>query len=462
MPDLQSDALVFFGATGDLAYKQIFPAIQGLIRDEGLDVPIIGVAKSGWNLDQLKARARDSLGHHGGVDEEAFKKMSDLLHYVDGDYADASTFTQVRKELANAKQPLHYLAIPPSMFGVAAEGLVKSGCGDNARLVVEKPFGHDLASAGELNRILHRYFSEDRIFRIDHYLGKEAVQNILYTRFANPIFEPIWNRIFVRSIQITMAEQFGVQDRGHFYDEAGAIRDVVQNHMLQVLANLMMDPPTGEDHEAVRDAKATLLKAIRPLTPESVVRGQYNGYRAVPGVAAGSTVETFVAVKLSIDTWRWAGVPVYIRAGKELPVTATEVVVEFRRPPRETFGEIVPTTSSHMRMRVSPDISIALGVRVKLPGERMVGNDVELILQRQAAADEPPYQRLLSDAMRGVGELFGRQDVVEAQWRIVEPILGNVTPLYIYQPGTWGPDETSQLIARDGPWFNPRVEEEKK
>jgi len=462
MPDLQSDALVFFGATGDLAYKQIFPAIQGLIRDEGLDVPIIGVAKSGWNLDQLKARARDSLEHHGGVDEKVFKKMSDLLHYVDGDYADASTFTQVRKELGNAKQPLHYFAIPPSMFGVAAEGLAKSECGENARLVVEKPFGRDLASASELNRILHRYFPEDRIFRIDHYLGKEPVQNILYTRFANPIFEPIWNRTYVRSIQITMAEQFGVQDRGHFYDEAGAIRDVVQNHMLQVLANLMMDPPTGEDHEAVRDAKATLLKAIRPLTPESVVRGQYNGYRSVPGVAAGSTVETFVAVKLSIDTWRWAGVPVYIRAGKELPVTATEVVVEFRRPPRETFGEIVPTTSSHMRMRVSPDISIALGVRVKLPGERMVGNDVELILQRQAAADEPPYQRLLSDAMRGVGELFGRQDVVEAQWRIVEPILGNVTPLYIYQPGTWGPDETSQLIGRDGPWFNPRVGEEKK
>jgi glucose-6-phosphate 1-dehydrogenase len=457
MPTLQSDALVFFGATGDLAYKQIFTSIQGLIRDEGLNVPIIGVAKSGWTLDQLKARAKDSLEHHGGIDEDAFKKMLELLRYVDGDYADAGTFVRVRKELGKATQPLHYLAIPPSTFGAVAEGLAKSGCGDNARLVVEKPFGHDFDSAGELNRILHQYFPEERIFRIDHYLGKEPVQNILYTRFANPIFEPIWNRTFVRNIQITMAEKFGVQERGRFYDEAGAIRDVVQNHMLQVLANLTMDPPTGEDHEAVRDAKAGLLKAIRPLTAESVVRGQYNGYRSVPGVAAGSAVETFVAVKLFIDSWRWAGVPIFIRAGKELPVTATEVIVEFRRPPRETFGEIVPIRSSHMRMRVSPDISIALGVRVKLPGERMVGNDVELILQRQSAADEPPYQRLLGDAMRGTSELFAREDLVEAQWRVVQPILGNVTPAYMYDTGTWGPEEALQLIGSDGPWIDPQV-----
>ena len=462
MSDSDSDTLVFFGATGDLAYKQIFPSIQGLIRDEGLDVPIIGVAKSGWTLDQLKVRAKDSLEHHGGLDQNAFKKMMELLRYVDGDYADADTFVRVKKELGKAKQPLHYFAIPPSLFGVAAEGLAKSGCGDNARLVVEKPFGHDLPSAQELNRILHQYFSEENIFRIDHYLGKEPVQNILYTRFANPIFEPIWNRNYVRSIQITMAEKFGVQDRGRFYDEAGAIRDVVQNHMLQVLTNLTMDPPTGEDHESVRDQKAALLKAIRPLAPESVVRGQYNGYRSVPGVAAGSTVETFVAVKLMIDTWRWAGVPVYIRAGKVLPVTATEVVVEFKRPPRETFGEIVPSTSSHMRMRVSPDISIALGVRVKLPGERMVGNDVELVLQRQAGADEPPYQRLLGDAMRGIGDLFARQDLVDAQWRIVQPVLGNVTPAYTYEPDTWGPEEANQLIGSDGPWINPRITEEKK
>jgi len=462
MPNFESDALVFFGATGDLAYKQIFPALQRLIRDEGLNVPIIGVAKSGWNLDQLKARAKDSLEHHGGVDQAAFKKLTELLHYVDGDYAELATFNQVRKELGSAQQPLHYMAIPPSLFGVAAGGLAKSGCADNARLVVEKPFGHDLASAGELNRILHQYFPEDRIFRIDHYLGKEPVQNIIYTRVANPIFEPIWNRTYVRSIQITMAEEFGVQDRGRFYDEAGAIRDVVQNHMLQVLSNLTMDPPTGEDHEATRDAKASLLKAIRPLNAQSIVRGQYNGYRSVPGVAAGSTVETFVAVKLSIDTWRWAGVPIYIRAGKVLPVTATEVVVEFRRPPRETFGEIVPNTSSHMRIRVSPDISIALGVRVKLPGEQMVGNDVELMVQRQAAADEPPYQRLLGDAMRGNGELFARQDLVEAQWRVVQPILGNVTPVYDYEPGSWGPDEALQLLGSEGPWINPRVTGDKK
>jgi len=457
MPTLQSDALVFFGATGDLAYKQIFPSIQGLIRDEGFNVPIIGVAKSGWSLDQLRARAKDSLEKHGGLNKDAFKKMTELLRYVDGDYGDAGTFAQVRKELGAAKQPLHYLAIPPSLFGVVAEGLAKSGCGDNARVVVEKPFGHDLASAQKLNEILHKFFPEDRVFRIDHYLGKEPVQNILYTRFANPIFEPVWKRNYVRSIQITMAENFGVQDRGRFYDEAGTLRDVVQNHMLQVLANLTMDPPTGEDHESVRDEKSRLLKAIRPIKPESVVRGQYKGYRSVPGVAPGSTVETFIAVKLFIDTWRWAGVPIFIRAGKEMPVTATEVVVEFQRPPRETFGEIVPTSSAHMRMRLSPDISIALGVRVKVPGERMVGNDVELLLQRQAAADEPPYQRLLGDAMRGDNELFARQDLVEAQWRAVKAILGNVTPLYTYEPGTWGPEEAHQLIGAEGPWINPQA-----
>jgi glucose-6-phosphate 1-dehydrogenase len=460
MADFQSDAFVFFGATGDLAHKQIFPSLQGLIRDEGFNLPIVGVAKAGWNLDQLKARAKDSLEKHGGLDQDAFNKLTGLLRYVDGDYNDPKTFAQLRKELGSAKQPLHYFAIPPSLFGTVAEGLAKSGCAENARVVVEKPFGRDLASAQELNRILHRYFPEERIFRIDHFLGKEPVQNILYTRFANPMFEPIWNRNYVRSIQITMAEKFGVEDRGKFYDEAGTVRDVVQNHLLQVLAILAMDPPTGDAHDAWRDQKAVLLKAVRPIAPGDVVRGQYNGYREVPGVDAASTVETFIALKLFIETWRWAGVPIYIRAGKMLPVTATEVFVEFKRPPMETFGETVSGTSAHLRMRISPDIAIGMGVRVKTPGEQMTGTDVELTLIEQAGDDRPPYERLLGDAMRGLTELFTRQDVVEAQWRAVDPILGNVTPAHPYESGTWGPGEVLQLIGSDGPWINPAVQEE--
>jgi len=454
-----SDAFVFFGATGDLAYKQIFPSLQGLIRDEGFNLPIIGVSRTG-SLDKLKERAKNSLEEHGILNQEAYQKLTELLRAVQGDYNDPATYQKLRQELGKAERPLHYLAIHPTMFVEVAEGLAKSGCGANARVVLEKPFGRDLASAQELNRVLHQYFPEEAIYRIDHYLGKEPVQNILYTRFANPTFEPIWNRHYVRTIQITMAETFGLEDRGKFYEEAGAIRDVLQNHMLQILGSLTMDPHCGA-HESVRDEKARLFKAITPLKPEDVVRGQYNGYRSVPGVSSISEVETFVAVRLSIDNWRWAGVPIYIRAGKKLAVTSTEVVVEFKRPPRETFGEIVPVLSSHMRMRISPDISISMGLRVKKPGEAMAGQDVELSLVRQAAADIPPYQRLLGDARRGMAELFTREDSVEAQWQVVDGILGNVTPLYTYEPGTWGPAEAYQLIGKHGPWLNPRPPENK-
>jgi glucose-6-phosphate 1-dehydrogenase len=452
-----SDALVFFGATGDLAYEQIFPSLLGLVRDEGLNVPIIGVAKAGWGLDQLKDRAKDSLSHHGSVDEKAQEKLLSLLRYVDGDYADPATFVNLYRELGDAKRPLNYLAVPPSTFGIVADGIAKSGTAKNARLVIEKPFGHDRASAKALNATLRKTFPEENIFRIDHFLGKEPVQNLLYTRFANPMFEPIWNRDHVRSIQITMAEDFGVRDRAAFYDATGANRDVLQNHLLQIVAHLAMDPPTGEESEALRDQKASLLKAVRPIEPTCVVRGQYHGYRDVPGVHPGSTVETYIAVRLFIESWRWEGVPIYIRAGKNLPVTATEVSVEFRRPPRETFGELVPGGSAHMRFRLGPDMAIGMGLRVKQPGDRMAGEDVELMLTAQAAAYRPPYQRLLGDAMHGNGDLFGREDIVDAQWRIVQPILDNVTPLYTYQSGGWGPDEATQLIGGDGPWRNPSV-----
>ncbi len=452
----KSDALVFFGATGDLAYKQIFPALFGLVRDEGLTTPIIGVAKSGWDLDQLKNRAKESVSAHGGnTKSESFVQLLSQLRYVDGDYNDPATFQALRKQMGNAKRPLHYLAIPPILFATVTAQLAKSGCADNARLVVEKPFGRDRKSATELSACIDKYFSEGNVFRIDHYLGKEPVQNILYTRFANSMFEPLFNRDFVRSIQITMAENFGVQDRGRFYDETGAIRDVIQNHMLQVLATLTMDPPSGQQYEAMRDSKASLLKAVRALKKEDVVRGQYQGYEKVPGVAPDSTVETYAAARFEIDNWRWAGVPIFIRTGKLLPVTVAEAIVEFKRPPRETFGEIVSAASGHMRFRIQPNVTIALGTRVKTPGDRMVGEDVELILTRQPAADVPPYQRLLGDAMNGNAELFTREDIVDAEWRIVNDILGNVTPLYSYAPGSWGPNEAVQLIGNDGPWLNP-------
>jgi len=452
MSSPSADAFVFFGATGDLAYKQIFPALQRLVRDEGMDLPIIGVARHDWSDDDLRARARQSLGEHGGVDDKAFAELSALLSYARVDYTDPDPFDRLREQLGDARRPLYYLAVPPSVFERVVEHL---GTTKDARLVLEKPFGRDLASARELNRILRKHFPEEAIFRIDHYLGKEPVQNILYTRFANPVFEPIWNRTYVRSIQITMAEAFGVDDRGAFFDETGTIRDVLQNHLLQVLATLTMDAPTGQAHDAVRAEKVRLLKSLRPLMPKDIVRGQYRGYHAIPGVAPDSTVETYVAARLSIDSWRWVGVPIFIRAGKNLPITSTEVVVEFKRPPRETFAEIVPEYSSHLRMRMSPDVRIGMGVRVKTPGERMIGSDVELLLTRQTSLDEPPYQRLLADAMSGDPELFAREDAVEAQWTVVDQVLGDGAPLYTYDQGDWGPDEAQQLVGADGPWHDP-------
>jgi len=457
MHEVQSDAIVFFGATGDLAYKQIFPSLLGLVRDEGLNVPIIGVAKAGWGLDQLKERAADSLKHAGINDPTAQSRLMELLRYVDGDYNDPATFAELRNQLGEATRPLHYLAVPPSLFATVAEALANSGAAEaEARLVIEKPFGHNRETARTLSRLLGKFFSAENILRIDHYLGKESVQNITYTRFANLMFEPLWNRDHIASIQISMPESFGVQDRGRFYDETGAVRDVLQNHLLQVLAQLTMDPPTGEEHEATRDQKAALLKAVRPLDAAHVVRGQYTGYQQVPGVRAGSQVETYVAVKLFIESWRWADVPIFIRTGKCLPLTATEVLVEFKRPPRQTFDELVPAGSNHVRMRLSPDVNIAMGVRVKLPGERMVGDDVELVLTQQAPNMRPPYQRLLGDAMRGRYELFGRDDIVDAQWRIVEPILDDVVPVKPYQPGSWGPADAEALIGHHGPWRNPK------
>jgi glucose-6-phosphate 1-dehydrogenase len=454
MASSRSDAFVFFGATGDLAFKQIFPALHGLIRDEGFDLPIIGVARSG-DLDALRERARQSLEAHGGADPQALAHLLERLRYVKGSDDDPDTFHALRTELGDAKHPLHYLAIPPALFSEVVTNLAASGCSDGARVILEKPFGHDLAGAQALNAKVHEVFPEEGIFRIDHYLGKEPVQNLMYFRFANSFLEPVWNRDHVASIQVTMAEDFGVADRGAFYDSAGAIRDVVQNHLLQVVSLLAMEPPSGRSPEAVRNEKFQVLDSIRPLEPADVVRGQYRGYLDVPGVAAGSTVETFVALRLAIDSWRWAGVPVLIRAGKCLPVTATEVLVELREPPLRVFDEPRLPAGDYLRFRLTPDMSISIGARAKRPGEAMAGEPVELFASHQSGAERPPYQRLIGDAALGDQSLFAREDTVEAAWRVVDGVLDDRVPVEPYEPGTWGPATAGRLLARGRHWHDP-------
>jgi glucose-6-phosphate 1-dehydrogenase len=459
MDTIHSDALVFFGATGDLAYKQIFPALQAMVKRGQLNVPVIGVAKAGWNLDQLKARAKDSLEKHGGLDPTAWDKLSSLLHYIDGDYSDDKTFQALRKELDGSQHPAHYLAIPPFLFEQVVEQLMKSGCATGARVIIEKPFGHDLASAKELNGILLRAFPESNIFRIDHYLGKAPVRNVVTFRFANAFMEPFWNRNYIDSVQITMAENFGVQGRGKFYDETGAIRDVIQNHMFQVMCNLAMEPPVRTDSESVRDEKVKVLKAIPPIEVKNLVRGQFKGYLQEPGVNPNSKVETFGALQLEIDSWRWEGVPFYIRAGKNLPITCMEVVARFRKPPTPFRDVNLPP--DYLRFRVSPQITIAMGMTVVAPGQNLPTTSAEMIASRHPGGkDVQPYERLLGDAMAGDATEFARQDYVDEAWRIVDPMLKADTPVYTYDPGTWGPPETAQLAPPEGGWQNPSGEDQ--
>ncbi len=454
-PPLLSDALIFFGATGDLAYKKIFPALHELTRRGVLDIPVIGVARSPWTDEQLRARARESIEQAGEYDAGSFDRLCRHLHYVSGEYDDPALYPRLRTALGDARRPLAYLAIPPSLFATVVGRMAEAGLATNARVVVEKPFGRDLASARALNQILHRHLPEHSVFRIDHFLGKESVLNLMYFRFANAFFEPIWNREYIEDIQITMAEAFGVKGRGRFYEEVGAIRDVVQNHLLQVATLLAMDAPVGPDAESIRDAKVAVLRAMRPLDPRDVVRGQFRGYRREAGVAADSRAETFAAVRLGIDSERWRGVPLLIRSGKCLPVTSTEVFVSLKRPAQDVFGDASAMPANHLRFRLSPEVDTALGALGKVPGEAMTGVPEELLLHRHACDVMSPYERLLGDALRGDATLFARQDSVEEAWRVIEPVLGDPSPTHEYDPGTWGPAEAQALAMEVGGWHDP-------